>query len=258
MKIYPEALSHSLMLARWEITLYNLNMTDMRLLFNLQQLDTQLDKDRARLAEIERILNDSTALKKANQRLTQANDRLTKAQLALKRAEQDVQEQQSKIDNNQRKLYGGSVKAPKELEDLQMEAGALNRQLSVLEDKQIEAMIAFEEAEAEKQASETNLETVTQQIADQNQDLTKEQATLSEKVNSVAAERQETASAFEQEILAQYEKLRQTRAGLAVTTVKDNSCAACGSMLTNAQAQAARSPSTIATCEMCGRILYDR
>jgi predicted nucleic acid-binding Zn-ribbon protein len=166
--------------------------------------------------------------------------------------------QQDKIDKNQKKLYGGTVKAPKELEDLQMEAGALRRYLSVLEDKQLEAMIAFEEAEANKQESETNLAKVKQEIADQNQDLTKEQTALTEKVAQLDGERQELYNTFPQATLAQYDKLRQNRAGLAVTEVKDNSCAACGAALTAAQSQAARSPSQIVNCETCGRILVDK
>lgn len=244
------------MLAQWQIKLYNQNMSDTRQLYNLQQLDTELDTDRARLAEIERILNDNSALKKAKDQVSRAEENHTKAQLALKRAEQEVQVQQDKIDKNQKKLYGGTVKAPKELEDLQMEAGALRRYLSTLEDKQLEAMLVYEEAEAKKQQSQENLEKVRHQVADQNQDLTQEQAALTEKVESLDSERQELYGTFSQDILSQYEKLRQSRAGLAVADVKDNSCAACGATLTAAQSQAARSPSQITNCEMCGRILH--
>lgn len=233
-------------------------MSDARQLHNLQQLDTALDKTRARLAEIERILNDNSALKKAKTQAAKAEEKRTKAQLALKRAEQDVQVQEQKIERNQKKLYGGAVKAPKELEDLQMEAGALRRYLSVLEDRQLEAMIAFEEAQEAEENSQANLENVRREVAEQNQDLTKEQAQLTQEADKLEVDRQAVAANIPPDLLAQYEKLRKKRAGLAVTEVHANSCAACGAMLTAAQAQAARSPSQIATCAMCGRILYSK
>jgi len=248
----------TIMLAQWVIKPYNQSMSDKRQLFNLQQLDTELDQHRARLAEIESILNDNSALKKANSRVSQTAEAFTKAKLALKRAEQDVEVQHNKIDRNQKKLYGGAVKAPKELEDLQMEAGALRRYLTTLEDKQLESMIAFEEAEAKAKASEENLEEVKQAVANQNQDLTKEQTMLNQKVESLESERQELQATFSQDILSQYEKLRQSRAGLAITDVKANSCAACGATLTAALAQAARSPSQMVNCATCGRILIDK
>jgi predicted nucleic acid-binding Zn-ribbon protein len=231
-------------------------MSDVRQLYNLQQLDTQLDQARARLTEIDRILNDNTALQEAKDQANLATEKRTKAQLALKRAEQDVEVQQEKIDKNQKKLYGGRVKAPKELEDLQMEAGALRRYLVVLEDKQLEAMIAYEEAEASEKDSQTNLETTLQEVADQNQDLSKEQEALTKEVEQLEYERQGVYATIPQDILSQYEKLRQDRRGLAVTEVKDNTCAACGATLTAAQAQVARSPSQITNCNMCGRILH--
>ena len=233
-------------------------MSDTRKLFSLQQLDSSLDETRARLAEIDQILNDSSALKKAKKQATQAEEKRVKAQLALKRAEQEVQAQQDKIDKNQKMLYGGSVKAPKELEDLQMEAGALRRYLGVLEDRQLEAMIAFEEAEAAEASSQANLEKVQQEVANQNQDLTKEQGKLTEEADKLEGERQSLATTIPPDMISQYEKLLKKRAGLAVVEVRQSSCSACGSTLTAAQAQAARSPSRIANCEMCGRILYSK
>ena len=233
-------------------------MSDTRQLFSLQQLDTSLDAARARLAEIERILNDNSAVKKAKKQAAQAEEKRVKAQLALKRAEQEVQAQQDKIDKNQKMLYGGSVKAPKELEDLQMEPGALRRYLELLEDRQLEAMIAFEEAESTESSNQTNLEKVQREVADQNQDLTKEQGKLTKEADKLEAERQSLASNIPPDMISQYEKLRKKRAGLAVVEVKQSSCSACGSTLTAAQAQAARSPSQTTKCEMCGRILYSK
>lgn len=237
-------------------TPYNQGMSQARNLFQLQQIDTQLDQARNRLAEIDAALNDNSVVRKANARLTKAEEVLTKTRLALKRAEQDVQVQQEKIEKNQKALYGGSVRNPKELEDLQMESGALQRYLSVLEDRQLEAMIAFEEAENAQQLADTNLDTAKKETASQNIDLSAEQETLLSEVDALEGQRQSAVLSIEPDLLADYEKLRKTRVGVAVAGVRDGSCAACGAVLTASQAQEARLPSKVTYCDTCGRILH--
>jgi predicted nucleic acid-binding Zn-ribbon protein len=230
-------------------------MSQARHLAQLQQLDTRIDQAKSRLEEIDAALNDNSAVKKARARSEKAADALTAARLSLKRAEQDVEAQQEKIDRNQKALYGGG-KSPKELEDLQMESGALARYLDVLEEKQLEAMMAFEEAEAANQAAAENLAQVRETEAAENSDLSAEQESLNTKLVQLEADRNQAATPIEAELIADYEQLRQKRMGLAVAGVKDGACAACGAILTAAQAQAARSPSKITHCDVCGRILH--
>jgi len=231
-------------------------MSQVRNLFQLQQIDTQLDQSRGRLGEIDAALSDNTVVRKATARLKKADDTLTKARLALKRAEQEVQAQQDKIEKNQKALYGGSVRNPKELEDLQMESGALQRYLSVLEDRQLEAMIAFEEAQGDQQEAESTLAQVKKEVAAQNTDLSAEQEVLLAEVAQLEGQRNTALQDIAPDLLATYEKLRKKRFGVAVTGLRDGSCGACGSVLTAAQAQEARSPSKVTHCDTCGRILH--
>jgi predicted nucleic acid-binding Zn-ribbon protein len=231
-------------------------MSQARDLFQLQQIDSQLDQACGRLGEIEAALNDNSAVRKASSRLSKAEEVFNKGRLALKRAEQDVQVQQEKIEKNQKALYGGSVRNPKELEDLQMESEALARYLSVLEDRQLEAMIAFEEADNQHKQAERNLAKVKKEVAAQNVDLSAEQETLQAEVVRLETQRTSAVEGIAAELLTSYDKLRRTRFGVAVTGVRDGSCEACGTVLSAALAQEARMPSKIAHCTTCGRILY--
>ncbi|MEJ2756972.1 MAG: hypothetical protein P8046_00690 [Anaerolineales bacterium] len=230
-------------------------MSQKRLLSQLQDIDSQLDSAHSRLKEIDAALNDNTAVKKATRQAEKAETSFTKARLALKKAEQNVQVQQEKIEKNQKALYGGSVRNPKELEDLQMESGALKRYLSTLEDRQLEAMIVFEDAQAAKEQADTNLTAVKKRVAAENSDLADEQSALIADVQRLEQERDATAAEVEPDLLATYDKIRKNRLGHAVAVVKDGSCAACGAVLSAALAQAARSPSKISYCDTCGRIL---
>ncbi|MBN2045432.1 MAG: hypothetical protein JW757_10465 [Anaerolineales bacterium] len=231
-------------------------MSQVRHLVQLQLLDTQLDQAKKRLAEIEVALNDHSAVRQAAVRSEKAAKALLEARLALKRAEQNVEVQQEKIDRNQKALYGGTKKSPKELEDLQMEAGALRRYLSVLEDRQLDAMLAFEEAEAASTTADQRLSEVKEKVAAENVDLGAEQRALLAQAADLEARREKIVSPIAPDMLAKYGQLRRTRMGVAVSEVKDGGCSVCGANLSAAQAQAARSPSKIVYCEVCGRILY--
>ena len=225
-------------------------------LYRLQQTDSALDQARVRLKEIEETLSDDTAVRKATKQVEQAKQVYQFAQISLKQAEQDAQAQEQKIDNNQKRMYSGTVTNPKELEDLQLEAEALKRYLATLEDNQLEAMVAFEEAETAHQDADDNLAKVKDQNAQQNQDLHAEQKELLAQVADLEDERKTHLGNLNNDAIATYNKLRDTRRGVAVALVKNKNCSACGATLTAAQAQAARSPSQITKCDSCGRILY--
>jgi len=116
--------------------------------------------------------------------------------------------------------------------------------------------MAFEEADSASQTADKALTDTKNQAAAENVDLTAEQEDLLAKVAGLEAERDALAAPIEPDLLSEYEKLRQTRMGVAVSEIRDGGCSVCGANLSAAQIQAARSPSKTATCEVCGRILY--
>ena len=69
-------------------------------------------------------------------------------------------------------------------------------------------------------------------------------------------QRQGAISTIQPDDLATYNRLRKLRTGVAVAKVEERACNACGSTLTAALHQAARSPSQVVFCDSCGRILY--
>lgn len=225
-------------------------------LFRLQQLDSQLDQGRNRLREIETALNDNAALNKAKQSAAKAEAELSSAHKVLQRAEEAVQAQNIKIEQTETTLYGGTVRNPKELQDLQNESAALRRYLDTLEERQLEALIAAEERDEEYNKAVVNLSKITAETEKLNLQLISEKENLLKEINRLEGERQAAATGIPQADLNLYERLRQQRRGVAVAKVNINVCSACGSSLNAALLQAARSPNQLSRCESCGRILY--
>jgi predicted nucleic acid-binding Zn-ribbon protein len=225
-------------------------------LYRLQLVDSRMDEIRARLEEIRQTLENDEEMRLAKKQASETESALTLARQTLKQAEAEVNKQKLKIEQSEANLYSGNVKNPKELQDLQNEVAALKRHLETLENRLLEAMLEEESADQANQTALDKIEQVKARLADQNQTLTAEQNDLNKDLERLEAERQATLPSLDASLLSVYDNLRKQKRGFAVAAVSDGACAACGTTLTPAQMQSARSTSQLYNCPTCGRILY--
>lgn len=225
-------------------------------LARLQKMDTQVDQINARLVEIQTILANDQEATAAQAAADSAANQQAAARKALKAAEEAVQAQRMKIELNQAALYGGRVRNPKELQDLQNESAALIRHLAVLEDKQLETMLALEECDQSAAVTAAALTRAQANFATRSAALVGEQSQLQRDRERLQAERVPAAGQLSSEYLDIYERLRAKKRGVAVAGIDEYCCTACGTELPPADWQAARSPNKVTYCSSCGRILY--
>ena len=225
-------------------------------LFRLQQIDTLLDKGDARLKEIDHQLVDDHQVQMSQKRLDQAKNARYEADKNLRVAEQNVKEQQFKIERSQATLYGGKIVNPKELQDLQLESEALKRYLTTLEDLQLEAMLASDEAEANFLETSNQHSAVLTQVAQEKDKLTAEKVELIQDLERQGSEREAAAANIDSPYMQLYESLRQQKNRIAVARVLEKTCAACGSTLSATTFSSAQVPTKLTRCTTCGRILY--
>jgi len=225
-------------------------------LYRLQQIDSPIDQARARIREIEVELNNNAALSQAQEYVKNAEQSLRDARTALRKTEETVQDQRVKINQAESVLYGGKVRNPKELQDLENDVAALKRFLGVLEDRQLDAMLALEDAEREHEHATVKFDEAQAQTVEQQAGLKGELTQLQKTIERLEIERQAASTAVNPADFNLYEQLRQTRRGVAVAKVSSQACGACGSLLTPALVQAANSSNQLIRCTSCGRILY--
>jgi uncharacterized protein len=225
-------------------------------LYRLQQVDSQMDHARARLKAIQQILDNDEELRTVTEHLTAADKRLTDAEHLLKQSELEVEKQRIKIQQAEASLYGGLVHNPKELQDLQMDVASLKRHLDTLEERQLDAMEIAENAENELGKAKVDLDRVKANRGEQLRDLAEESTALNRDLERFSSERLAVVQDMAAQTLNVYDQLRKQRRGIAVTTLSDGSCSACGTTLTASQQQSARSTSQLFYCPSCGRILY--
>lgn len=225
-------------------------------LFRLQQIDSQIDGINARLQEIDIESKDDTLLQAIDAKVNLENDQLHHARKALKAAEFETQELRIKIEQTEASLYGGKVRSPKELQDLQNKSAALKRHMNVLEERQFETMVQEEAAAAVVESTSKEQQAVLAAHEQNLQKLNTEKTKLLKDLARTENERGAAIGSIELADLTAYQQLRLKRRGIAVSKVVDRACSACGSTLNATLLNASRSPDLVHFCDNCGRILY--
>jgi len=124
-------------------------MTNAADLFALQEIDLALDSAIARLAEIEAELGETEELIDARALVEEKRAPATALRSRQKDLEWAVDEIRVKTTAIEEKLYGGSVRNPKELSDLDADLKSLKSQLRVREDDLLTLLVEIDDAEAE-------------------------------------------------------------------------------------------------------------
>lgn len=225
-------------------------------LYRLQQVDSQMDQIRARLRTIRETLENDIELRAATDALSAAEAKHKQASNALKQSEADFEKQRIKIEQTESNLYSGSVHNPKELQDLQLDVVSLRKHLGTLEERELEIMVQVEDAEKVLNSANENLTRVRANLKDQNIDLANESDALNKDLESLESERKAVVGNLEGQMIKVYDQLRQQKRGIAVTSMNDDACQACGTTFTASQLQNARSNSQLFYCPTCGRIIY--
>lgn len=225
-------------------------------LFRLQQVDSQIDRTRTRLDAIQKTLENDAELRAVKTKFESSNSEHLLALHNAATAENEANGLKIKIEQAESSLYGGSVKNPKELQDLQKDVASLKKYLTTLEERQLEAMLQTENTDAELEKAKTNLALVQSRLGSEHKQLLDEQTELLTQLERLGREREAAISPIDSPLLATYEDLRKQKRGVAVAEVDDDACTSCGTTINASLKQNARSQKQLAHCPSCGRILF--
>ena len=224
-------------------------------LFALQETDLAIDSAMARLTEVESQLGETEELIEARQRLDQCRERARPLQERQKGLDWEAEEVRGKAAAIENKLYGGSVRNPKELEDFQADLASLRGQLSKREDALLEVMLELEDAEADMREAEATLAEVEESWKAQQASLEETRAKLKEEIEGLEAKRTRQVDGMDTAALSLYQALRERRQGTAVAVVERGLCQGCRISLPMSVLQKARTGAGLVQCVSCERIL---
>lgn len=225
-------------------------------LYQLQKIDLKIDALTDRLIEIDRIRNDNSTRVQIEKEISSIQEKINLQNQVYLDIELKVQVKKLKIEQSESSLYGGAIKNPKELQDLQMEIRSLKQNLVSLEDDQLHQMMEQEKLEKDLSIVQNSLLDFDSQLKIQFSSLITEEMEKKSELEKLKQERIVILGQIDAEKLNMYQTLRKTKNGIALSTIEDGCCTVCGSTLTPADCQLAKSPIRMATCSSCGRILY--
>jgi len=225
-------------------------------LFQLQEIDTDLDNAQLRINEIDGLIKNDTSIINAQNYLEKAKKQLVVDNNELNTISDDIKNKKNKISLSEANLYNGSVKNPKELQDLQMEISSIKKTIRKLEDVLLEVMIRVDQSEKFLELQKKEFNNANSNFATQSSLLQGEKSTLSEKIQGLNSKRRTMVTQINQDNQNRYETLRKIKNGLAIAKLHDDACGACGAGLTAGQRQEARSASKLFICPSCGRVIY--
>ena len=230
-------------------------MTTAAELLALQETDLATDSNVTGLAEVEAQLGETEELVSARELVDQSHERAKEIQRRQKEMDMDAEEVREKVAVIEGKLYGGSMKNPKELEDFQADLTSLKTQLGKREDFLLEAMLELEEAEAALKEAEEALARIEDSWKAEQASLSDTQATLKEELAELQAKRSRQLDGMDRAALSLYEVLRERRQSTAVAVVERGLCQGCRISLPMSIIQKARAGAGLVQCVSCERIL---
>ena len=230
-------------------------MSQPEALYRLQEIDLDIMRSQERLNQIADLLANDEAIQTAHTQVKAAESTLNPLKIHLRTLEHDIQSNESKTRTTEQQLYSGSVKNPKEMQDMQQEIEALKRWHGELEDTLLETMLAAEDAEAVLGEAQSNLESVVASQGEQHHLWQDERNELQAHVEQCKQRREQVLTEITPENLKIYNKMKVKKNHQPIAAMRGNTCSFCGVAQTMSIEREVRQGINLVNCSNCERIL---
>lgn len=222
----------------------------------LQSIDDEAAAFRAALDDVEHRLQGSDELNAARRDFANADAELQDAQKEQRQLDGQVASLSAKIDPEEKRLYDGSVKNAKELQNIQHEIDNLKQQRASYEERLLEVLETRERLDGNRSRALAALAQLEAAWEKQQLDLKHEAKVLGDSIARAERKRELQKERVGARALRTYEEVRRRRAGVAVAKVTRGTCGACRVAIPDVVRKRAFSSETLTQCPNCDRILY--
>ena len=233
-------------------------MSDQRSILDIQKFDQQsatLKNKAATLPELAEIT--STTIKQNNVRDLRiaAETELSDVKRELARAEGDVEQIVTRIERDEKRLASGTG-TPKELEQTQHELGTLGVRRSELEEVELEIMMRVDGIKERIATLSTEENELALIVADLNIRKENALAAIHTELEGIETDRKATTQSVGAELLALYEKIRES-SGIGAAALAGNQCKGCNLTMNTIELQriSGLAEDEVVRCEECRCIL---
>ena len=222
-------------------------------LYELQQIDLEIQRKQQTLSETENHLKDNEDLLALRAKLTVQEQRVVETKTKQKEIEWELEDLQEKMKQSKHTLYNGKTKNPKELVNLENEVKSLKNRIGRKEDELLELMAQVEEMEAEVKANSKEMQNLQEEWQQRQGNLNQRKVEIEVELGRLHELRQGLTQPLNLEDFRLYEQLRLTK-GQAVAKVEQGRCQGCRITLPTSQWQRVKAGDLV-QCNNCNRIL---
>jgi predicted nucleic acid-binding Zn-ribbon protein len=229
--------------------------SDLQHLIRLQQLDTDIESARRRIAEIPSVqLALDARLAEQQAAVAAIKQRLAENQTRRRATEAEVASLQTRLSKYKGQLM--EVKTNKEYQAMQKEIATAEESVRSQEDRILEQMEEGETLGRELKVAEAALKAQQDEISRERKRLEEEAAALHTRTTEASSTRTALAKELSPAALRLFEHVSRQRKGLAVAEARDGICTVCHVRLRPQVFNEVRRNESLIQCESCLRILY--
>ena len=229
-------------------------MAIARQLYELQEIDLEIESDEQTLHRLTGQLGEKQALVEAQSKLDSTRKRLEELARQQRPAEAEIDDISAKIAAVEKDLYSGRINNPKELSNLKHEVDTLKTKHDSLENNVLEIMDQVESAEANVAALSSELNKLETEWHARQRRLSTDIEVVKSSLADLNHKRQLLSAEIEPQAVEVYDKLRRQKSQ-AVARIEQGICRGCRISLPYSELQRARGGNLV-QCSSCGRILF--
>ncbi len=229
-------------------------MSVAKQLYQLQEVDLELESNEQSLNKVASQLGESEAVVRTRSKLASEHQRLEELSRRQLSIEWEIDDLTSKLAPTEEELYSGRIRNPKELTNLQHEIDGLKAKRSQLEDKALEIMDQVELTTKSVATLNGELKALETEWQSQQQQLSANLEQLKTILSNLNHKRQLLTAEIDPQAVEVYHELKKQK-GTAVAKVEQGICRGCRISLPITELQRSRSGSLV-RCSSCGRILF--
>ncbi len=209
-------------------------------------------------AELDRLPDQIAAVdEEAEARKTKFDElkvRTRQIETERKNIDLDVQSKHATI--GRYKTQQQTTRKNEEFSALSHEIEHVEKEISDLEDKELELMEAYDKGLVALTEAEKELGVAEEKLKTKKADLEKRSAAVAAELVG-AKEKQATAeTAVDEDALARYRRILKSKKDVAIVPIHGGACGGCHMKLTSQTVITAKGGEHLASCENCGRLVY--
>jgi predicted nucleic acid-binding Zn-ribbon protein len=236
------------------------SLAELEALLVVQEHDTALDRLRHRretLPERAQLESQLAEQRRAEGARAAVQTQRDEVHANERRLDDETRAIQSHADDVNKKLYSGTVTSPRELQAMQADIEMLRRQISDLEDEELEVMEQRETLDSQLATIDSALTDLGESIGKLRDTIGATEREIDDEMATESAARAEAAAPIPESLVRDYEKRRAQNRGAGAARLVGTTCQACHLTIPSTEAEQIRraAGSEVAYCDNCGAIL---